>query len=54
MRSHFARFVKDASGVTAIEYALIAGIISIVIVGALTVVGGSLNTKFSMVANDLK
>jgi len=47
MKSHFARLANDQSGVTAIEYALIAGIISIVIVG------GNLNTKFNMVANDL-
>jgi pilus assembly protein Flp/PilA len=46
-----SRFVKDESGATAIEYALIAGGISIVIVAAVNLVGTSLNGTFNGVAN---
>lgn len=37
-------------GATAIEYALIAGLIALVIIGALTALGGSLSGAFSNVA----
>ncbi|WP_072385877.1 Flp family type IVb pilin [Hyphomicrobium sp. CS1BSMeth3] len=43
------RFQKDASGATAIEYALIAGLISIVIVASATAIGGSLSDIFTKV-----
>ena len=33
MKSLFRRFLKDQTGATAIEYGLIAGIVSIMIVG---------------------
>jgi pilus assembly protein Flp/PilA len=53
MRKYLPRFVKDESGVTAIEYGLIAALIAIVIIGALTAVGGSLNTLFTTVSTTL-
>lgn len=53
MRKHLQRFVQDESGVTAIEYGLIAALIAIVIIGALTAVGGSLNTLFTTVSTTL-
>jgi pilus assembly protein Flp/PilA len=40
------RFLQDDSGATAIEYALIAGGISIVILVAVTSVGKTLNTVY--------
>ena len=46
-------FVRNESGATAIEYGLIAAGISIAIIGALSSVGGSLNTTFSSVASAL-
>ena len=47
-------FWRDQSGATAIEYALIAGFLSIVIVGAVRSVGIQLTTKyFQPVANNL-
>jgi pilus assembly protein Flp/PilA len=49
-----ARFVKDESAATAIEYGLIASLISVVIVVALTSVGTKLNSTFTNVANALK
>ena len=39
-------FWRDKSGATAIEYALIAGFISIIIVGAVRQVGTNLNSLF--------
>jgi pilus assembly protein Flp/PilA len=47
------RFVKDESGATAIEYAIIAGGISIVIVAAVTGLGTNLKTIFTTVKNGL-
>ena len=47
------RFISDRSGATAIEYALIAGSISIVIVAAATSIGSKLNTTFTNVSNGL-
>lgn len=45
------RFVRDESGATAIEYALIAGCISIAIVAAVTSIGTTLNNTFTSVKN---
>jgi pilus assembly protein Flp/PilA len=47
-------FWRDESGATAIEYALIAGSISIVIVVAVTGIGSSLNDRFTAVGNAFK
>lgn len=48
------RFVGDDSGATAIEYALIAAGISIVIVAAVNSIGTSLNSTFSSISSQLK
>ena len=53
MNKIFARFCKDESGATAIEYGLIAGLISVVIITAVTKVGTSISAKFNSVANSL-
>lgn len=45
------KFLSDESGATAIEYALIAGGISIVIVTAVQGIGTSLNNTFTSVKN---
>ena len=50
----FARFLKDESGATAIEYGLIAALISVAIVAGATLIGGELETTFDGIANDLK
>ena len=47
------RFVADENGATAIEYGLIAALISVVIIGALTAVGTNLNGVFGSVSNAL-
>ncbi len=44
---------KDDSGATAIEYGLIAALVSVAAIGALTAMGGSLNTMFQTVSNSL-
>lgn len=43
------RFFKEEEGVTAIEYALIAMLIAVVIIGAVTVIGTSLQNPFNAV-----
>jgi pilus assembly protein Flp/PilA len=47
------KFLKDESGATAIEYGLIAALVAVAIVGALTTLGGGLTTMFGKVNNDL-
>jgi pilus assembly protein Flp/PilA len=53
MKTLFARFVQDQSGATAIEYGLIAALISVVCITVLTTVGTKLNQKFDSVSNAL-
>ena len=45
--------LKNESGATAIEYGLIAGLIAVVIIAAISTVGTSLSAKFNAVANNL-
>ena len=47
------RFLSDTSGATAIEYGMIAGLISVVIIGTITTLGTKLNTKFNTIATRL-
>ena len=47
-------FATNEDGATAIEYGLIAALISVVIIGALTAVGSNLNAKFTSVATALR
>lgn len=47
------QFIQDEEGVTAIEYGLIAALIAIVIITAVTSVGANLNVVFTTVANAL-
>ena len=53
MRNVILRLVADRSGVTAIEYGLIAALIAVIIIGAVATVGTSLSTTFSTVAGSL-
>jgi len=48
-----SQFAQSDDGVTAIEYGLIAALIAIVIVGAVTIVGTQLNTLFTNVSSQL-
>ncbi|WP_421981399.1 Flp family type IVb pilin [Roseibium sp.] len=53
MKSLMNRFAKDESGATAIEYGLIAGLLSIVIIAAVALAGTSLTAVFSNIAGKL-
>ncbi len=48
------QFVANESGATAIEYALIASLIAVAIITALTTLGGKLSTTFGEVSGNLK
>jgi pilus assembly protein Flp/PilA len=47
------RFMKQEDGATAIEYGLIAALVSVVIITALTLLGGNLQTTFTNIATAL-
>jgi pilus assembly protein Flp/PilA len=51
MKNLLNRFAKDESGATAIEYGLIAALISIAIIGAATQLGTNINNTLGKVAN---
>lgn len=53
MKKIVDKFAKDESGATAIEYGLIAGLISVVIIGAVTALGTKLSNQFTKIANNL-
>jgi pilus assembly protein Flp/PilA len=54
MKNLIARFVKDPSGATAIEYGLIAAGISLAIIAVVNGLGTNLNTKFTSINTSLK
>lgn len=49
----FARFLKDESGTTAIEYGLIAALIAVAIITGATALGTELNAKFDEISSEL-
>lgn len=53
MQHTFKLFVSDESGATAIEYGLIAALVSVAAIGALQAMGGSLDTMFTSVSDTL-
>ena len=46
-------FIKDESGATAIEYGLLASLIAVAIITAVTTLGTNASTTFTNVANEL-
>lgn len=54
MLSIFRKLFKDEAGATAIEYGLIAALISVAAIGAFSLVGDNLNTLFNTTANKLE
>jgi pilus assembly protein Flp/PilA len=50
----FKRFLKDESGATAIEYALITAGICIAIITAVNLLGSQLQTTFTTITSDLQ
>ncbi|MEQ8440868.1 MAG: Flp family type IVb pilin [Alphaproteobacteria bacterium] len=53
MITKFNAFLKDESGATAIEYGLIAGLVSVAAIGALQLMGTSLVDIFTVVQTEL-
>ncbi len=53
MKALLSKFAHDETGATAIEYGLIAGLISVVIIAALTSIGTKLNAKFGTIKGAL-
>jgi pilus assembly protein Flp/PilA len=51
--STIRRFLKDESGATAIEYGLIAALVSVAIIAMLSLLGNNLNATFKTVAENL-
>ena len=53
MLRFFRKLRKDENGATAIEYGLIAGLISVLIIGGVTVIGTSLEGIFNYIGSTL-
>ena len=53
MQNLVTRFIKDESGATAIEYGLIAALISVALIAGATALGNGINAKFGAVSNAL-
>ena len=53
MRTVLSNLIRDESGVTAIEYALIAALIAVAAIAAFTLVGTNLSQTFSTIAAKL-
>jgi pilus assembly protein Flp/PilA len=53
MRAFFTKLIQDEAGVTAIEYGLIAALIAIAAIVAMTSLGTSLSSTFNTVAGKL-
>ena len=53
MKALVVRFLKNESGATAIEYGLIASLISVAIIGAATTLGGNIGDTFSSISDQL-
>jgi len=54
MRTFLKSFIDDDSGATAIEYALLASMMAVMMITILTSLGGRLSTEFSEVSAALK
>ncbi|MCG6203831.1 Flp family type IVb pilin [Rhodopseudomonas sp. HC1] len=54
MKNLLARFVKDESGATAIEYGLIAAGIALAVIAVVNGIGTKLNTAFTAISGNLK
>lgn len=51
--STMRKFLQDESGATAIEYGLIAALVSVAIIAMLSLLGNNLNSTFKAVADNL-
>ncbi len=53
MTKFVTQFLNDESGATAIEYGLIAALIAVVIITAVTALGSTIKTKFNDVVTGM-
>lgn len=53
MRALVVNLLKDETGVTAIEYGLIAALIAVVCIAAWTAIGTNLNSAFTSIENSI-
>lgn len=53
MTKLFARFMKDKSGATAIEYGLIAALISVALIAGATTLGSQISTNFTNLSTEM-
>jgi pilus assembly protein Flp/PilA len=53
MKTIFARLMKDESGATAIEYGLIAALISVALIGGAGLLGDNLDKTFDSIATEM-
>ncbi len=53
MKNRFLSFLRDERAVTAIEYALLGGLIAVVIVIAVSLAGSQLKTLFDTIKNQV-
>ena len=53
MHTLFSRFLRDESGVTAIEYGVIGSLVSVVIIGAASIIGTTLAAIFTTISTQL-
>ncbi len=54
MTKMISNFLRNESGATAIEYGLIAALIAVVVIGAITAVGTNLSSTFNTVSGSIK
>ena len=55
VRMHkFTKLLRDSRGATAIEYGLIAALIAVAAITAMTALGNQLSTTFNNVSNNMK
>lgn len=53
MKTIFDHFVQDESGATAIEYGLIAALISVALITGATTLGNTLNAQFQSLSDKM-
>jgi pilus assembly protein Flp/PilA len=53
MRKYMTKLIGDQKGVTALEYALIAALVAVVIIGGVSLLGTNVSKVFSTVANTI-